>query len=142
MFACCSIWLIATASIRSPSALYIFCPGQSVPPAHIEHNHPSTFLMEKAMRATIALSFALLLTRPVMVWAEDQAVAVGPWTIVTSSRGDKFDSCTMSRSSNDLEVSFIRDQDGLILPLGSAKWRLEKGKLYPVTLVAGFWSVE
>jgi len=48
----------------------------------------------------------------------------------------------MSRSSNDLEVSFIRDQDGLILLLGSAKWRLEKGKLYPVTLVAGFWSVE
>lgn len=94
------------------------------------------------MRATIALSFALLLTRPVMVWAEDQAVAVGPWTIVTSSRGDKFDSCTMSRSSNDLEVSFIRDQDGLILLLGSAKWRLEKGKLYPVTLVAGSWSVE
>jgi hypothetical protein len=28
------------------------------------------------MRATIALSFALLLTRPVMVWAEDQAIAV------------------------------------------------------------------
>ena len=56
------------------------------------------------MRATIALSFALLLTRPVVVWAEEQAVAVGPWTIATSSRGDKFDSCTMSRSSNDLEV--------------------------------------
>ena len=56
------------------------------------------------MRATIALSFALLLTRPVVVWAEEQAVAVGPWTIATSSRGDKFDSCTMSRSSNDPEV--------------------------------------
>jgi hypothetical protein len=38
---------------------------------------------------------------------------LGPWTIASSSRGDKFDSCTMSRSSNDLEVSFIRDQDGL-----------------------------
>ena len=94
------------------------------------------------MRTTLALSFALLLTTPIVAWAEDQAVAVGPWTIATSSRGDKFDSCTMSRSTNDLDVSFIRDQDGLILLLESSKWRLEKGKIYPVTLAAGSWSVE
>src|SRR5262249_27852974 len=67
------------------------------------------------MRTTIALSLALFLTTPVVAWAEDQAIAIGPWTITTSSRGDKFDSCTMSRSSNHLDVSFIRDQDGLIL---------------------------
>src|ERR1700731_4971541 len=92
-------------------------------------------------RPRIALSLALFLSTSIVALAEDQAITVGPWTIATSSRGDKFDSCTMSRSSNDLEVSFIRDQDGLILLLESAKWRLEKGKLYPVTLNAGSWSV-
>ena len=94
------------------------------------------------MRTTIALSLALYLTTPVVAWAEDQAIAVGPWTIATSSRGDKFDSCTMSRSTNDLDVSFIRNQDGLILLLESSKWRLERGKAYPVKLVAGSWSIE
>ena len=94
------------------------------------------------MRTTIALSLALYLTTTVVAWAEDQAIAVGPWTIAISSRGDKFDSCTMSRSTNDLDVSFIRNQDGLILLLESSKWRLERGRAYPVTLVAGSWSVD
>ena len=39
-------------------------------------------------------------------------------------------------------MSFIRDQDGLILRLESSKWRLERGRAYPVTLVAGSWSVD
>jgi hypothetical protein len=99
-------------------------------------------LVEEAMRAAIVLSFGFFLATPMAAWAEDQAVAVGPWTIATSSRGDKFDSCTMSRSTSDLDVSFIRDQDGLILLLESSKWRLERGKVYPVTLAAGSWSVE
>jgi hypothetical protein len=81
-------------------------------------------------------------TLPVGAWAEDRAIPVGPWTIATSSRRDKFDSCTMSRSTNDLDVSSIRDQDGLILLLESSKWRLERGHAYPVTLVAGSWSVD
>ena len=70
-----------------------------------------------------------------IAWAEDQAITVGPWTIATSSRGDKFDSGTMSRSANDLDVSFIRDQEGLILLLESSKWQLERGHAYPVMLV-------
>jgi hypothetical protein len=94
------------------------------------------------MRTSIAFIFALLLSRPVVAWAEDQAIAVGPWTIATSSRGDKFDSCTMSRSTNALDVSFVRDQDGLLLLVESSKWRLERGKAYPVTLVAGSRSVD
>jgi hypothetical protein len=94
------------------------------------------------MRSSIALSFVLSLTVIVGARAEDQAVAVGPWMIATSSRGEKFDGCTMSRSTGDLDVSFIRDQDGLTLLLGSSKWRLARGKAYPVTVVAGSWSVE
>jgi hypothetical protein len=94
------------------------------------------------MQTSIALSFTLFLTTLVVARAEDQAVTVGPWTIATSSRGDKFDNCTMSRSIADLDVSFIRDQDGLILLLESSKWRLDRGQAYPVTLVAGSWSID
>ena len=93
-------------------------------------------------RPRIALSLALFLSTPIVALAEDQAITVGPWTIATSSRGDKFDSCTMSRSTNDLDVNFIRDADGLLLLLESSKWRLERGKAYPVTLIAGSRSIE
>jgi hypothetical protein len=94
------------------------------------------------MPMSLALSFALLLTTSAVAQAEDQAITVGPWTIATSSRGDKFDSCIMSRSTNDLDINFVRDQDGLLLALESSKWRLERGKAYAVTLVAGSRSVE
>ena len=94
------------------------------------------------VRTSIALSFVLLLITSAVAQAEDQAITIGPWTIATSSRGDKFDSCTMSRSTNDLDMSFVRDQDGLLLLLELSKWRLERGKAYTVTLVAGSRSVE
>jgi hypothetical protein len=55
------------------------------------------------------LSVALLLTTSILAQAQDQTVTVGPWTIATSSKAEKFDSCTMSRSTNDLDVSFVRD---------------------------------
>jgi hypothetical protein len=74
--------------------------------------------------------------------AEDQAVTVGPWTIATSLRGEKFDSCTMRRSTPDLDISFIRDQDGLLLLLESSKWRLERNKSYTVKMIAGSRSIE
>jgi hypothetical protein len=100
-------------------------------------------MVRKAMRRTrIAVSLILFLSTPIGALAEDQAITVGPWTIATSSRGDKFDSCTMSRSSNDLDVNLIRDADGLLLLLESSKWRLERGKAYPVTLIAGSRSIE
>ena len=57
-------------------------------------------------------------------------------------KGDKFDNRTMSRSTNDLDTNFIRDADGLLLLLESPKWRLERGKAYPVTLIAGSRSIE
>jgi hypothetical protein len=45
-------------------------------------------------RTRIAVSLTLFLSTPIGALAEDQAITVGPWTIATSSRGDKFDSCT------------------------------------------------
>jgi hypothetical protein len=67
---------------------------------------------------------------------------VGRWTIATSSKADKFDNCTMSRSTSELDVTFVRAQDGLRLLLESPKWKLERGKAYTVILVAGSRSVE
>jgi hypothetical protein len=48
----------------------------------------------------------------------------------------------MSRSSNDLNITFVRAQDGFLLLLDSPKWKLERGKAYDVTLMAGSRSVQ
>jgi hypothetical protein len=94
------------------------------------------------MRMPVALCVAGLLTTSAITRAEEQTVTVGPWTIATSSKADKFDSCTMSRSTSDLDVTFVRAHDGLLLLLNSSKWKLERGKAYNVILVAGSRSVE
>ena len=72
-----------------------------------------------------------------MAHAEEQAITMGPWTIATSYIGDKFDNCSMNRTAGELGITFVRDQDGLLLFLQSNKWKLEHGKAYPVRLVAG-----
>ena len=77
-----------------------------------------------------------------MAYAEKQTITMGPWTIATSYKGDKFDSCSMNRTAGELGITFVRDQDGLLLFLQSNKWKLEHGKAYPVRLVAGSRSVE
>ena len=92
--------------------------------------------------SVVALSLALFLATSVIAHAQDQTVSVGPWTIATSSKADKFDSCTMSRSTNDLDITFVRTRDGLLLLLDSLKWKLERGKAYEVTLLAGSRSVQ
>ena len=94
------------------------------------------------MRSPIATSIALFLATSAIADAQDQTVSVGPWTIATSSKADKFDSCTMSRSTNDLKITFVRVHDGLLLLLDSPKWKLERGKAYDVTLRAGSRSLQ
>jgi hypothetical protein len=73
---------------------------------------------------------------------DQETVSVGPWNIATSYKGDKFVSCSMSRSTADLNITFRRTQDGSFLLLASQKWKLEQGASYPVRLVAGSRSVE
>ena len=90
----------------------------------------------------VALSLALPLALRAMAYAEKQTITMGPWTIATSYKGDKFDSCSMNRTAGELGITFVRDQDGLLLFLQSNKWKLEHGKAYPVRLVAGSRSVE
>lgn len=67
----------------------------------------------------------------------DQTIAVGPWAVATNYRANKFTTCTMSRSVGELGVTFARTQDGLVLILDSPKWKLDRGKSYPVRLSAG-----
>jgi hypothetical protein len=94
------------------------------------------------MRSSVTLSLAVLLVTSVIALAEDQTVPVGPWTIATSFKADKFDNCTMNRSVSDLDVTFLRTHDGLLLLLDSSKWKLDRGKAYDVTLVAGSRAVQ
>jgi hypothetical protein len=94
------------------------------------------------MRSPVALSVALISVTSAAAGEQDQTVSIGPWTIATSFKAEKFDSCTMSRSYNDLDITFVRSNDGLLLLLDSSKWKLERGKAYDVTLVAGARSVQ
>ena len=85
------------------------------------------------MRTSVTLSVALLLTTSILAQAQDQTVIVGPWTIATSSKAEKFDSCTMSRSTNDLDVSFVRGHDGLLLLVDAKALAESKGVTIALT---------
>ena len=95
------------------------------------------------MRTSFAVALAVALTSPPLAFAQnDPTVKVGPWTIATVYRADKFESCTMGRSADGLEIGFARSRDGLALMLDSPKWKLERGKSYTVQLVAGGQSID
>lgn len=97
---------------------------------------------EKTMQTSVALALAASLATSNIADAGEQTVTVGPWTIAASYKGDAFDGCSMNRSVADLDMTFLRTQDGLRLVLDSRKWKLERSKAYPVRLVAGSRSVE
>lgn len=85
--------------------------------------------------ATIALSG---MTFAAHAEAPADAVAIGPWKVEAVSKGPKFERCTMTRTTDDgVEVRFTRDADGLDLTMSSPKWKLGRGKSYPVELAAG-----
>jgi hypothetical protein len=73
---------------------------------------------------------------------EEQTFTVGPWTISASHRADDFEGCAMSRSTQAMDVTFLRTRNNLQLFLRSQKWNLERGKAYVVRLMAGSRSVE
>ena len=74
--------------------------------------------------------------------SENQTVTAGPWTIVPTYKTNKLQSCTMSRSDGELGATFVRTQDGLSVILELQKWKLHRGKTYPVRLTAGTRSVD
>lgn len=96
------------------------------------------------MRAILALASFPLLMQPALAQQSDdgQTVTVGPWSIATTYKADTFENCTMTRSTPDFDVVFLRNKDGLMLVLKSSNWRLERGKAYEVRLSAGSQSME
>jgi hypothetical protein len=95
------------------------------------------------MRTPFAVSLAVILTTSPLAYAQNEpTVRVGPWTIATVYKADKFDSCTMGRSADGLEIGFALTRDGLLLMLDSPKWKLERGKAYTVRLAAGALSID
>ena len=94
------------------------------------------------MKTYAALVCFLVLTPPAFAEQRNQTVAIGSWEIATATKAGKFESCSMSRSDGDFGISFVRAEDGLLLLLDSPKWKLERGKAYPVRLIAGGQSVE
>lgn len=100
------------------------------------------------MRATILagaflsiMSCSLAVT-PALAQQPSETVAIGPWTIATTYKADKFENCTMTRSVADLRAVFVRNRDGLLLTLDSSNWRLDRGKAYSVKLSAGSRSID
>jgi hypothetical protein len=93
---------------------------------------------------TYAAFVCLLFSTP-SAFAEQRdqnVVGIGPWDITTSTKAGKFESCSMTRTGGDLGIAFVRSEDGLLLLLDSPKWKLERGKSYPIRLTAGGQSVE
>jgi hypothetical protein len=101
------------------------------------------FPWKSQMRVILACVAFVAVVNPAFAQkTTDQSVTVGPWSIVTTYKAEKFTNCTMTRSASDLGVMFIRNQDGLLLALDSPKWKLERGKAYTVRLSAGSQSIE
>lgn len=84
---------------------------------------------------------ALSATSALAQQSSKDAVVVGPWSITTTYKADKFESCAMSRTG-EVNVSFILTKDEMLLELDSAKWHLERGNTYPIKLVVGSRSYE
>jgi hypothetical protein len=105
------------------------------------HDVPGNW-KEGTMRTRVALAVAASLASPATAYAGEQTVTVGPWTIAAAYKGDRFEDCSMSRSADELGITFLRAQDGLALLLNSEKWKLERGKAYIVRLVSGSRSIE
>ncbi|SFM31409.1 hypothetical protein [Methylobacterium pseudosasicola] len=91
------------------------------------------------MRTTAIMLATSITAWPAMAQApKEEAVAIGPWKVEAVSKGQKFERCTMTRTTDDgVEVEFARDAEGLDLTMSSPKWKLGRGKSYPVELTAG-----
>ena len=74
--------------------------------------------------------------------ADNKAVTAGPWAIAPTYKANKLENCTMSRADGELGITFVRTQDGMSVILESQKWKLDRGKAYPVRLTAGARSVD
>ena len=96
------------------------------------------------MRTIVALMWLPILAGAAYAQqpSDTQSVKVGPWAVATTYKGDRFESCTMTRSTSDMGIVFVRNRQGLLLSLDSPGWKLERGKAYSVQLSAGSRTVD
>jgi hypothetical protein len=74
------------------------------------------------MRIFLPFAFVSLVVTSALAQPQGrETVKVGPWTIATTYKGDKFDNCTMTSSAEGIGISFVRNADGLLLILDSPK---------------------
>lgn len=96
------------------------------------------------MRVALAFAGISMLASPVSAQQslDTQTVVVGPWTIATTYKAEKFENCTMTRTATGLGVAFVRNSDGLLLAIDSPKWKLDRGRAYSVRLSAASQSLD
>jgi hypothetical protein len=110
-------------------------------PTKPTHYFPRKGMMRKSLALFLLLSgTSFACAQPAR---DEQTVVIGPWEIATTFKGDKFDNCSMNRVVDGIAVSFVRTPDGgLLLLLDSPRWKLERGKSYPVRLSTGSQLLE
>ena len=94
------------------------------------------------MRKSLAAVGFFLLANAASAQSALDSVMVGPWKIATTYEADKFQNCTMSRSTPTMNIALERNPEGLLLKLDSDDWKLERGKAYTVTLAAGSQTID
>ncbi len=100
----------------------------------MNHPHPYPRLLMVVAAAATVLSTSAGRAAP----SETNSVEIGPWKVEADFHGSRFTGCAMSRTTpDDIEVRIARDAQGVLLRMTSPKWRLGRGKSYPVDLVVG-----
>jgi hypothetical protein len=94
--------------------------------------------------STVAIAASVTLAIASGHAAEDRrSQDLGPWEIETIHKGDKLDHCSINRSlQDDIVARFVRTSDDMALELESPKWKLERGKNYPVKVSVGSLSLD
>ena len=76
---------------------------------------------EVVMRSYLALCLASMTAFSVSPAVAQQnakeAILVGPWSITTTYKGDKFENCMMSRTGDGINASFALAKDAFLLEL-------------------------
>jgi hypothetical protein len=94
------------------------------------------------MKVFLATAGVVLVANSALSQSALDSMMVGPWKIATTYEADKFQNCTMSRSTPKMNVVLERNAEGLLLKLDSDDWKLERGKAYTVTLTAGSQAID
>ena len=125
----CSSWFIA----GSPEELEL--------PSTLVRSELTLDAGRVTMRKSLAAVGFFLLANAASAQSALDSVMVCP-SVATTYEADKFQNCTMSRSTPTMNIALERNPEGLLLKLDSDDWKLERGKAYTVTLAAGSQTID